>query len=50
MFPTREERYFRYVAWCVLLEVEAMPKEDYFRELAKIPEHKPIGWNQSCSA
>lgn len=43
MFPTREERYYRYVAWCVLLEVQPLEKDAYFRELAIIPEHTPIG-------
>lgn len=49
MFPTPEERYYRYVAWCVLLEVEAMPKDAYLREVAKIPEHLPLGWTASSA-
>jgi hypothetical protein len=49
MFPTPAERYYRYVAWCLLLGNRVLPKEEYFRELSRIPDYKPIAWNQSSS-
>lgn len=47
MFPTPAERYYQYVTRCVQLGNPVLTKEDYFRELAKIPEHRPIAWVQA---
>ena len=49
-FPTPAERYYRYVAWCVLLKQEPLSFAGWLWQTGKIPEHAPIGWYTSRQA
>jgi hypothetical protein len=50
MFPTPKQRYDVYVAWCHLLGATPLSFTGWVWELTKIPEHKPIAWNQSSAS
>ena len=45
MFPTLEERYERYAAWCLILRVQPASYERWRQLLGLVPEYKPIAWH-----
>ena len=47
-FPTPEERYYRYVAFCMLLGQEPLSKADWLWQTWRlVPNKEPIAWRES---